>query len=133
MPQVDVADDTWIAASPDRVAEVVADPVNWHRWWPDFDLEVDQLRGSLGARWFVSASDEAPGPTGSMEVWLEPCRDGVVLHYFLRLAVPERRGPFGRNAQRAVLGQRRRAKRNFWALKDDLEGRTATGRETQRR
>jgi hypothetical protein len=132
MPQVDIADDTWIAASRDRVAGTVADPANWRRWWPDLELAVDELRGPLGVRWFVRPSAASPS-TGSMEVWLEPCRDGVLLHYFLRLALPERRGPFGRSVQRVALGHRRRAKRIFWAVKDDLEGRIAAGRETQRR
>jgi hypothetical protein len=132
MPQVDIADDTWIAASRDRVAGAVADPANWRRWWPDLDLAVDELRGPLGVRWFVRPSAASPS-TGSMEVWLEPCRDGVLLHYFLRLALPERRGPFGRSVQRVALGHRRRANRIFWAVKDDLEGRIAAGRETQRR
>ena len=132
MPQVEVADETWIAASPETVAQVVADPANWPRWWPDLDLAVDELRGPLGVRWFVAPVGASPS-TGSMEVWLEQCRGGVLLHYFLRLALPERRGPLRRNVQRVALGHRRRVKRIFWAVKDDLEGRTAAGRETQRR
>jgi hypothetical protein len=132
MRRVDVADDTWIAASRDRVAGAVADPANWRRWWPVLDLAVDELRGPLGERWFVLPSAASPS-TGSMEVWLEQCGDGVLLHYFLRLALSERRGPFARSVQRVALGHRRRAKRIFWAVKDDLEGRTATGRETPRR
>src|SRR5262245_47322954 len=131
MPQVDVVDETWIAAEPRRVAARVADPANWSRWWPDLDLTVDELRGPEGVRWFLpNQKMPAPGLTGvvprtaagSMEVWLQPDRDGVRVHYFLRLdplgrALPQRR------VQRLVLAHRRRAKRVFWALKDELEAR----------
>jgi len=114
MPQVDVVDETWIAADPARVAARVTDPANWSRWWPDLDLTVDELRGPEGVRWNL--------PDGSMEVWLQPDRDGVRVHYFLRLdplgrALPQRR------VQRLVFAHRRRAKRVFWALKDELEAR----------
>ena len=128
MPQVDVVDETWIAADPRRVADRVADPANWRRWWPDLDLAVDELRGAEGVRWLLAKhAIKAPRvvprtATGSMEVWLQPDRDGVRVHYFLRLdpvagSLPPRR------AQRLVLRHRRRAKRVFWALKDELEAR----------
>lgn len=118
MPQIDVVDETWIAAPPHQAAARVADPNWWHRSWPMLELSVDELRGAQGVRWFVG------GPaTGSMEVWLEPDLDGVRVHYFLRLDAPDGRRLSRRRAERAVLAQRRRAKRVFWALKDDLEGR----------
>lgn len=118
MPQVDVADETWIAASPRRVAARVADPENWPRWWPALDLALDELRGPKGVRWFV----RGPGG-GSMEVWLEPDLDGVRVHYFLRLDPSGGRRVSPRRARRTVLAYRRRAKRVFWALKDEVEGR----------
>jgi hypothetical protein len=113
------------------VAARVADPANWSRWWPDLDLAVDELRGPEGVRWNLpNQKMQTPGVTGvvprtaagSMEVWLQPDRDGVRVHYFLRLdplgrALPQRR------VQRLVLAHRRRAKRVFWALKDELEAR----------
>jgi hypothetical protein len=118
MPQIDVVDETWIAAAPQRVAARVADPHWWRNSWPGLELSVDELRGPEGVRWFVS------GPaTGSMEVWLEPDLDGVRVHYFLRLDALGGRRLSPRHAQRAVLAQRRRAKQVFWALKDDLEAR----------
>jgi hypothetical protein len=116
--QVEVADETWIAAPPAAVARAVADPANWRRWWPDLDLAVDEMRGLLGVRWFVRR--DAATPLGSMEVWLEPWRDGVVLHYFLRLGLPGR--PVRRPA-RVAMRHRRRGRQIFWRLKDDLEGR----------
>jgi hypothetical protein len=114
--QIDVVDETWIAAPPHRIAARVADPDCWPHWWPTLELTVDEFRGAEGVRWFVSGR-----ATGSMEVWLEPDLDGVRVHYFLRLdALPGRRlSP--RRAQRAVLAHRRRAKRVFWALKDEFE------------
>jgi hypothetical protein len=120
MPQIDVVDETWIAAPPRRVAARLADPRCWRRWWPAFELTVDELRGAEGVRWFVR------GPaTGSMEVWLEPDLNGVRVHYFLRLDAPAGRRLSQRRAQRTVLAHRRRAKRVFWALKDEVEGRSA--------
>jgi hypothetical protein len=111
---VDVVDETWIAAPPLRVADRVADPANWRRWWPDLDLAVDESRGPEGMRWFV--------PGGSMEVWLQPDRDGVRVHYFLRLDLPDGRSS-PRRAARLVLRHRKWAKQVFWGLKDELEAR----------
>ena len=123
MPQIDVVDETWIAAPPHRVAARVADPDSWRRWWPTLELVVDELRAAEGVRWFVR------GPaTGSMEVWLEPDLDGVRVHYFVRLDPPDGRRLSPRRAQRAVLTHRRHAKRVFWAIKDELEGDSAARR-----
>lgn len=124
MPAIDVLDSTWICARPSVVAAIVADPVNWRRWWPQLDLVVQELRGDKGVRWTVRPTSR--GESGSMEVWLEPAHDGVILHYFLRLDAAEgRRIPRGRQA-RVTDGYRRRAKLAFWALADELDpGRTA--------
>jgi hypothetical protein len=125
MSQIDVADETWLATEPDRVAAVVADPANWRLWWPDLVLEVDKVRGPLGVRWFVHPSAGLRW-AGSMEVWLEAYREGVVLHYFLRLDLPENaahRARIARRAGRAAWRYRKRAKQIFWTLKDDLEAR----------
>jgi hypothetical protein len=119
MPQIDVVDETWIAAPPHRVAARVADPGRWRLWWPALELTVDQLRAAEGVRWFVRGS-----ATGSMEVWLEPDLDGVRVHYFLRLSTSGGLRLSSRRVQRAVLAYRRRAKRVFWALKDEFEGRS---------
>jgi hypothetical protein len=127
MPQVDVVDETWIGADPDRVADRIADPANWRRWWPDLALTVAELRGAEGVRWSL--------PGGSMEVWLQPDLDGVRLHYFLRLDPPGGRRLAPRQADREVLAHRRRAKQVFWTLKDELEGRQSRREqpETRRR
>jgi hypothetical protein len=75
---VQIADETFVAADPARVGAAVGDPANWRRWWPDLRLQVIEDRADKGIRWSVT------GPlTGTMEIWLEPSLDGVVLHYFL--------------------------------------------------
>lgn len=78
MNSVQIADETFVAADPADVGDMVADPANWRRWWPDLRLTVVQDRGPVGQRWTVTGA-----LTGSMEVWLEPSLDGVILHYFL--------------------------------------------------
>ncbi|MFA5712261.1 polyketide cyclase / dehydrase and lipid transport [Mycolicibacterium sp.] len=78
MNSIQVADETFIAADPGLVGEAVADPARWRQWWPDLHLQVVEERGDKGIRWTVA------GPlTGTMEIWLEPMLDGVLLHYFL--------------------------------------------------
>lgn len=78
MHSVQIADETFVAADPVAVGQAVGDPASWRRWWPDLRLEVIEDRADKGVRWTVT------GPlTGTMEIWLEPMLDGVLLHYFL--------------------------------------------------
>ncbi len=117
MPQLDLVDETFVVAEPARVAAAVRDPGRWAGWWPDLRLGVFQDRGEAGVRWNVRGA-----LTGSMEVWLEPYGDGVIVHHYVRC------DPAGGQvlSPAAVARQRRRrqrhAKRVFWALKDELEG-----------
>lgn len=78
MSSIQVADQTFVVARGAVVGEVLADRAHWRRWWPDLTLEVREDRGDKGIRWFVTGT-----LTGTMEVWLEPVLDGVILHYFL--------------------------------------------------
>lgn len=78
MSSIQVADDTFVAASPHAAPQVLADRGHWRRWWPDLALVVVQDRAEQGIRWTVSG-----GVVGTMEVWLEAVLDGFVLHYFL--------------------------------------------------
>ena len=78
MNSIQIADETFVAASGARVAAAIADPAGWHRWWPDLRLRIVEDRAEKGMRWAVTGA-----LTGTMEVWLEPSMDGVVLHYFL--------------------------------------------------
>jgi hypothetical protein len=78
MYSMHIADQTFVAAGGARVGAAVADRSNWRRWWPDLRLEVVEDRAEKGIRWAVTGA-----LTGTMEIWLEPSLDGVVLHYFL--------------------------------------------------
>lgn len=78
MHSIQVADQTFVAADPSEVGRAVADPASWRRWWPDLRLDVIEDRGEKGVRWTITGA-----LTGTMEVWLEPVLDGVVLNYFL--------------------------------------------------
>jgi hypothetical protein len=78
MNSIQIADETFVAADPVEVGRAVADGASWRRWWPDLLLTVVEDREDKGHRWTVAGA-----LTGTMEIWLEPVLDGVVLHYFL--------------------------------------------------
>ena len=113
VPALDLVDETFVVATPAAVAAVVRDPDRWLRWWPDLRLTVFQDRGDAGVRWNVRGA-----LTGSMEVWLEPCKDGVLLHHYVRCDRGDGR-PVSRRERRRRQTQ---AKAIFWAVKDELEG-----------
>ncbi len=97
----------------------MAEPATWRRWWPELDLRAEEMRGDKGVRWTVGPTRS--GESGSMEIWLEPAFDGVVLHYFLRLDAVDGRRMGRRRQTRLTHFHRRRAKRTFWALADELD------------
>ena len=115
--QLNLIDESFLVAAPAEVARAVRDPSRWRLWWPDLDLSVFQDRGEHGVRWNVRGA-----LAGSMEVWLEPYGDGVILHYYLRCDPPPGRAPRPRAVLRELRRRARHAKRVFWALKDELEG-----------
>ena len=78
MNSIQIADETFVAADPVEVGRAVGDAASWRRWWPDLLLTVVEDRADKGHRWTVAGA-----LTGTMEIWLEPSLDGVVLHYFL--------------------------------------------------
>jgi|SRR4051812_7658365 hypothetical protein len=78
MHSIQIADQTFIAADPAVVGNAVSDASNWLRWWPDLYLDTVEERHEKGIRWVVTGA-----LTGTMEIWLEPMLDGVILHYFL--------------------------------------------------
>jgi hypothetical protein len=114
MPAVDIADDTYVAVPPAVLAPLVGDPAAWRSWWPDLHVQVTLDRGVKGVQWAVRGA-----LAGSMEIWLEPVGDGVVIHWFLRAdppaPLPARRA--GRERDRRV----RDWKRHAFALKDRAE------------
>lgn len=122
MSTVQVADQTFVAAPGTAVAEVLSDRGRWRLWWPDLTLDVREDRGDKGIRWTVA------GPMdGTMEVWLEPCLDGVIMHYFLH-AEP---GDASRLSARdmAALNRARRVagKKMSFEIKARLEAGRAAG------
>ncbi len=125
MPLVDLIDESFVVAEPARVSAALREPGRLAAWWPDLELAVFQDRGEAGLRWTVTGA-----LVGTAEVWLEPWKDGVVVHVYLR-ADPTVRGstttprPPARSPRRAVRATQARAraiKRGVWALKDELEG-----------
>ena len=83
---IQVADETFVAASPAAVGGPWG-PRRLAAMVSDLLLEVVEDRAEKGVRWTVT------GPlTGTMEIWLEPVLDGVVLHYYLH-AEPAGRRP----------------------------------------
>lgn len=111
-----------MVAAPARVAAVVRDPARWSDWWPDLRLGVFQDRGEAGVRWNVRGA-----LTGSMEVWLEPYGDGVIVHHYVRCDPAGDRPLSPAAADRLRRRRQRHAKRLFWALKDELEAGRAPG------
>lgn len=78
-PRIDLADDTFIVAAPQDVADWLKDPRMWRQCWPDLALTCYHDRDAEGARWHVQGA-----LVGTAEAWLEPFRDGVIVHVFLR-------------------------------------------------
>lgn len=122
MGSIDLVDETFIRAEREIVARAVHEPDRWSTWWPDLHLTVFQDRKQQGVRWSITG-----GLVGSMEVWLEEYRTGVILHHYLRAeptsaADPSTPRPVGPREATAMLHARARAaKIIFWALKDELE------------
>jgi hypothetical protein len=115
--RVDLVDETFIRASPDRVRERFAAAAWLVALWPHLTLTVVRDRGVKGVRWEVTGA-----VVGEMEVWLEPWRDGVIVHHYLR-------GVRGERAPRDVgVRHARRWKAAVHALKDELEGQLDGGR-----
>ena len=126
MPAVDLVDETFVVSDRAAVAAVVADPGSWRAWWPELERAVFMDRGLDGIRWSVSGRW-----VGSLEIWLEPMGDGVLVHHYARLdpvdpvtggPAPLPSTPRGwRRAARERARRARRWKRSVWALKDQLE------------
>ncbi|QDQ99305.1 polyketide cyclase / dehydrase and lipid transport [Tomitella fengzijianii] len=118
---IQVADQGFIAAPAHDAAVSVRNARSWRRWWPDLQLQVREDRGDKGVRWTVAGPLE-----GTMEVWLEPALDGVVLHYFLHAEAMRPSAPAGglaaENRRRRVAGRRM-----MFEIKSILEAGRAAG------
>jgi len=122
MSSIQVADQTFVVAPGAAVAEVLADRGRWRGWWPDLTLEVREDRADKGIRWAVSG-----GVTGTMEVWLEPSLDGVILHYFMH-AEPARPAAPGPAAARELLAANRARRVAGKKMAFEIKARLETGR-----
>jgi hypothetical protein len=109
---VNIVDETFIGAPPALVSACVADPGSHRQWWPHLRLRTTRDRGVKGQRWDIDGQI-----VGTMEIWLEPFWDGVILHHYVR-------GQVGPRAPRdAGLRHTLRWKRSVTGLKDSLESR----------
>lgn len=120
MPAVDVLDDTFVRADPDRVR--AATRARWEDWLPDLALVVTEERGVKGVRWAAGTARGADaGMAGTAEVWLEAVEPGTVVHLYVRLDPSG--GPVAvRRARRLPDRVRRTWKRGLNRSKDVLEG-----------
>ena len=124
MPLLDISCDDLVVADPAYVAERLGSDTLWREWWPDLTLTPSERRGLEGVRWAVTGS-----ATGTAEWWLEAVRDGVVVHWYLRVdpAKPVRGRAVERLKERYVTAYRER----LWRFKDEVEaGRAAGERRT---
>lgn len=135
MPLVDLVDATFVVADPRTVAAIVADPDRWTTWWPDLELRVERDRGVKGMQWVArTVSTRARPLVGTLEIWLEPWDDGVVVHHFARLDPQgwrEGEAQQRRWADRERARLARRWKGHVHALKDSLEHGRAPGEPRQ--
>jgi hypothetical protein len=110
-PRVDIVDETFIRVPPEVVRPALDDEAWTTKVWPHVSRVVMRDRGVKGVRWNVTGQ-----VVGEMEVWLEPFRDGVVVHHYVR-------GTRGARAPRDVATRHTlRWKRAVHGLKDRLEG-----------
>ncbi|MGJ0120827.1 hypothetical protein ACQ7HM_16625 [Williamsia sp. MIQD14] len=130
MSSIQVADETFVAASPHDAPHVLADRSRWRRWWPDLLLTVVEDRREQGMRWSISG-----GANGTMEVWIEEVLDGFVLHYFMHAEPAEdgddlAEGSARRRATRLASANHRRrvaGRAMSTEVKDRLEAGRAAG------
>jgi len=124
MPTLDISCDDLVVADPAYVAERLGSDTLWRAWWPDLTLTPTERRGLEGVRWAVTGS-----AVGTAEWWLEAVRDGVVVHWYLRVdpAEPVRGRALVRLQERYVASYRK----HLWRFKDEVEaGRPAGERRT---
>ena len=112
--RVDIVDDTYIDAPPEAVRAQFDDAAWVRQVWPHLDRTLVRDRGVKGLRWQVTGQ-----VVGEMEVWIEPWRDGSIVHHYVR-------GHRGPRAPRDVATRHTlRWKRAVHGLKDRLEGDTS--------
>ncbi|WP_020390368.1 SRPBCC family protein [Kribbella catacumbae] len=120
MPALDLSCDDLVVADPAYVAQRLAADTLWREWWPELTLTPSELRGVEGVRWAVTGA-----AIGTAEWWLEQVRDGVVVHWYLRVDPSRPVGPRRlRKLRERYVAQYRE---NIWRFKDELEQGRAAG------
>ena len=122
-PQIHLIDDTWIDAPPGhsvgrgRRSGELAGLVAHLR------LTVTRDRGLKGIQFAAGPAPAGgwPALAGTVEIWLEPFKAGVILHHFLRLDPVGGASCRRRVAAPGDPAVRWHAKQVFWRLKDELE------------
>jgi hypothetical protein len=114
LPQVDLTDDSFVVGAQAEVAARLRDPGLWHACWPGVRLKTYHDRGVEGVRWYASGA-----VVGTAELWLEPYRDGTLVHVFLRADPARRLSP--RRLDRLRRGFATALKAAVFAAKDDIE------------
>jgi ribosome-associated toxin RatA of RatAB toxin-antitoxin module len=120
MPSLDISCDDLVVADPAYVAERLGADTLWREWWPELTLTPSERRGVEGVRWAVTGA-----AIGTAEWWLEQVRDGVVVHWYLRVE------PVGSTSSRRLrkLQERyvARYRKQIWRFKDEVESGRAAG------
>jgi ribosome-associated toxin RatA of RatAB toxin-antitoxin module len=120
MPALDISCDDLVVADPAYVADRLGAESLWREWWPGLTLTAYERRGLEGVRWTVQGD-----AIGTAEWWLEQVRDGVVVHWYLRVDPSRSAGPRAlAKLQESYVAQYRR---NLWRFKDEAERGRAAG------
>jgi ribosome-associated toxin RatA of RatAB toxin-antitoxin module len=120
MPSLDISCDDLVVADPAYVAERLGQDTLWREWWPDLTLTPYERRGLEGVRWTVTGA-----AIGTAEWWLEQVRDGVVVHWYLRVDPPRRTSPTRLlKLQESYVN---RYREHLWRFKDEAEAGRAAG------
>lgn len=120
MPSLDISCDDLVVADPAYVADRLGEDTLWREWWPELTLTPSERRGLEGVRWEVTGA-----AIGTAEWWLEQVRDGVVVHWYLRVDPVRRTGRRGLAKLQEQYVARYRD--NIWRFKDEVEGGRAAG------
>jgi hypothetical protein len=140
--RTNTTDEFFIDAPPARVLDELASAGRIRAWWPGgradgendrlrvrapvpgpfappvtFEARLDGLRPGEGLTWWLEHGELR----GRGEWWLEPFKDGTIVHYYLDVERGDRRG--ARRLSKAVRRHRWAVRRGINALKDLLEGR----------
>jgi hypothetical protein len=121
--RVDLIDEIFIVAEPERIRAATCDPVRWATWFPGATFTSYDDRGPLGDRWTVTGS-----LVGTAEVWLEVHGDGTVVHAYLRVDPSDSDDRGGRRRKDTIAASSALSlKRRLFEVKDLLEGDRAPG------